>query len=67
MLVIAVDAIPDIFKTLANITADFTAATIVARFQPASEPAPLTAQPDGGFPLSCGGPSESPSPGTPET
>jgi proton glutamate symport protein len=34
------DAIPDIFKTVLNVTADMTVATIVARFSPGREPAP---------------------------
>lgn len=40
-----VDAIPDIFKTLINVTGDMTAATVLARFagQPVSEPAPTVA------------------------
>jgi Na+/H+-dicarboxylate symporters len=33
------DAIPDIFKTVLNVTADMTVATIVARFASSSEPA----------------------------
>jgi Na+/H+-dicarboxylate symporter len=33
------DAVPDIFKTILNVTADMTVATIVARFASASSPA----------------------------
>jgi proton glutamate symport protein len=40
-ILIAIDAIPDMFKTLANVTAHMTSATILARFdtQPAHPPA----------------------------
>jgi Na+/H+-dicarboxylate symporter len=32
------DAVPDIFKTILNVTADMTVATIVARFAPVTRP-----------------------------
>jgi Na+/H+-dicarboxylate symporter len=35
----AVDALPDMFKTVANVTANLTVAAVVARFVPASRPA----------------------------
>lgn len=35
------DAIPDIFKTVLNVTADMSVATIVDRFSPAAEVAPV--------------------------
>ena len=42
------DAVPDIFKTILNVTADMTVATIVARFAAgrasASEPLPEPSQ-----------------------
>jgi Na+/H+-dicarboxylate symporter len=31
-VLIAVDAVPDIFRTLGNVTADLAAATLVARY-----------------------------------
>jgi Na+/H+-dicarboxylate symporter len=34
-LLIGVDAIPDIFRTLTNVTGDMAMATILARFEPA--------------------------------
>jgi proton glutamate symport protein len=45
MLLKAVDAVPDIFKTLLNVTADMSVAVIVARFFGASAPA----ESDAGF------------------
>ena len=46
VLLKAVDAIPDIFKTLVNVTEDLSVATLVARFAPrtdvALEPAPTS-------------------------
>lgn len=36
LLLAAVDVIPDIFKTLLNVTGDMTATTIVARLVPGS-------------------------------
>ena len=41
VLLRAVDAIPDIFKTLLNVTADMTVASIVARFVPGAVRSPL--------------------------
>jgi Na+/H+-dicarboxylate symporter len=38
MLLKAVDAVPDIFKTLLNVTADMSVAVIVARFFGATAP-----------------------------
>jgi proton glutamate symport protein len=35
-ILIALDAIPDMFKTLANVTGHMTAATVVSRFEPAA-------------------------------
>ena len=43
VLFVAVDAIPDIFKTLVNVTGDMTAATILARFVEARSPASAVA------------------------
>jgi Na+/H+-dicarboxylate symporter len=43
LIIDAVDAIPDIFKTLLNVTGDMTAASIVARF--AEDPAALSPLP----------------------
>jgi proton glutamate symport protein len=43
ILLKAVDAVPDIFKTLANVTADMSVAVIVARF--AGAPAPSASDP----------------------
>jgi Na+/H+-dicarboxylate symporter len=53
-LLIAADAIPDLFKTTAIVTAHMAATVVVARLpQEAAEPAESTAtSPDGGIPLS---------------
>jgi proton glutamate symport protein len=53
-LLIAADAIPDLFKTTAIVTAHMTATVVVARLpQEAAEPAESTAtSPDGSIPLS---------------
>lgn len=40
ILLKAIDAVPDIFKTLLNVTADMSVAVIVARFAGAPEPEP---------------------------
>jgi Na+/H+-dicarboxylate symporter len=47
VLLKAVDAVPDIFKTLVNVTADMSVATIVARFvgMPAGAAAPAVLVP----------------------
>jgi Na+/H+-dicarboxylate symporter len=42
----AVDAIPDIFKTLLNVTGQMSAATLLARGIVASRPAPIPAGAD---------------------
>ena len=39
-ILIAVDAIPDLFATVLNTTGDLVAATVVARFEPAGAPQP---------------------------
>ncbi|MGQ0647818.1 MAG: dicarboxylate/amino acid:cation symporter [Gemmatimonadaceae bacterium] len=42
-ILIAVDAIPDVFSTVLNVTGDFTAAVLVARTEAAPQPALLDA------------------------
>ena len=38
MLIAAIDAIPDVFKTIINVTEDLSVATIVSRFSPSAMP-----------------------------
>jgi Na+/H+-dicarboxylate symporter len=42
-ILIALDAIPDIFKTSVNVTGQMTAAVLLARYEPAEEPVPVPA------------------------
>jgi Na+/H+-dicarboxylate symporter len=42
-ILIALDAIPDIFKTSVNVTGQMTAAVLLARYEPAEEPVVLPA------------------------
>jgi Na+/H+-dicarboxylate symporter len=49
ILLKAVDSVPDIFKTLVNVTADMSAAAIVARF--VGPDAPVELAPLDGFPV----------------
>ena len=44
-LLIAVDAIPDVFATIGNVTGDMAAATIVSRGQPAGTPSAVDTPP----------------------
>jgi Na+/H+-dicarboxylate symporter len=50
----AVDAIPDIFKTVLNVTADMSAAAIVGRFAGAPAAAPAAARANDGASLAFG-------------
>jgi Na+/H+-dicarboxylate symporter len=54
ILLNAVDAIPDIFKTVLNVTADMSAAAIVGRFAGAPAAAPAAARANDGASLAFG-------------
>jgi len=43
-ILIALDAIPDIFKTSVNVTGQMTTAVLLARFEPAAEAVPVAAE-----------------------